>query len=60
MITAAQIMNPKHPLNKPFENWVVSKNTRPGVTPTELMTKRKARAFLAAHPQFHTMQNLAS
>lgn len=47
-MTAKEILNPKHPLHATFQKWLKKKGSEP--------TKRKAREFLAAYPQYKSVK----
>ena len=48
-LTAADILDPTHPLHRAMVQWTRKRTDTP-------LTKRKARKFLTAHPQYKTVQ----
>lgn len=47
-VTASEILKSDHPLNKAFTAWLGDKQA----------TRRQARKFLAAHPQYSEVRNV--
>ena len=52
----ADIIQPSHPLYAPLVGWLQAKSQKLGRDEDLPVTKRQARKFLAAHPQYRGVQ----